>query len=266
MPAETGAPPAPPEPALSIETPERVALTLEVAGLGTRALAYLVDAFILFFFWVTVGFALSILSKQGLTFADFQALQAVAQAAIVLGVFFLQWGYWTLFETLWGGRSPGKRALGIRAVRLDGAPEGFTDAALRNLGRAVDFLPVLYAAGLTAMMISPRSRRLGDLLAGTVVVRERKVDLSRYDAPAAAAATPAAPASVLALSAAEFELVSGFLARAGALEAQARARVALKLAEPLAGRLPEGKRAEPLASAAAAEEFLRSLVAGSGRG
>lgn len=248
------------DPALDIETPERVSLSLEVAGLGTRALAYLVDAFVLFLFWVTALFLLSILRSQGISFADFQGLQSVVQAALVFGVFFLQWGYWTFFETLWGGRSPGKRALHIRVVRLEGGPETFADAALRNLGRVVDFLPLLYATGLTAMMVSPRSRRLGDLLAGTVVVRERKVDLSRYDAPA----RPSGPSAV-ALSAAEFELVSGFLARAASLDPASRERVALKLAEPLARRLPEDRRAAPLASGAAAEAFLASLL-GSGRG
>ena len=259
------------DPALSIETPERVLLTLDVAGLGTRALAYLVDAFLLFLFWVTVLFALSIVRTQGLSFADFQALQAVVQAAIVLGVFFLQWGYWTFLETLWGGRSPGKRALRIRVVKLEGSPETFSDAALRNLGRVVDFLPVFYAAGLTAMMVSPRSRRLGDLLAGTVVIRERVVDLSRYDARASG---PSA-GSAVALTPAEFELVSGFLSRAASLDPQARERVALKLAEPLARRLPEDRRAATLSSGAAAEAFLESVVvlprpdapsAGAGRG
>ncbi|MGC4120094.1 MAG: RDD family protein [Myxococcales bacterium] len=267
MAAAPGAPP--PDSALSIETPERVSLNLDIAGMGTRALAYLVDAFILFLFWVTVLFVLSILRTQGVSLADFQALQTLVQAAIVLGIFFLQWGYWTLFETLWGGRSPGKRVLHIRVVKLEGAPEGFSEAALRNLGRLVDFLPVLYATGLTAMMASPRSRRLGDLLAGTVVVRERKVDLSRYDArsspSASSAPSPAASAAAIALSAAEFELVSGFLARAASLDPQARERVALKLAEPLAKRLPEAKRSEPLAGGAAAEAFLESLVR-AGRG
>ncbi|HEY3448728.1 MAG TPA: RDD family protein [Myxococcales bacterium] len=260
MAVDPGAPP-PPDPALSIETPERVSLSLDVAGLGTRALAYILDAFILFFFWASVIFVLALAIQRDLV-SSFQSLQTVAQVALSLGVFFLQWGYWTLFETLWGGRSPGKRALRIRVVKLEGSPEAFSDAALRNLGRVVDFLPMLYAAGLTAMMVSPHSRRLGDLLAGTVVVRERKVDLSRYDAPAGPAPSSS---SAVALTPGEFELVSGFLSRATSLDPQARERVALKLAEPLARRLPEAKRNEPLANGAAAEAFLRALT-GSGRG
>lgn len=250
---------APAEPSLSIETPERVALELDVAGLGTRALAYLVDFFILFFFWVTVLFVTSIARADGISVDELYALESLVQAALVLAAFGLQWGYWVGFETLWRGRTPGKRVLRVRVVRLDGAPVGFAECALRNLGRVVDFLPLLYATGMTAMMLSPRSRRLGDLIAGTVVIRERQVDLSRYDAPAARPAASAIP-----LSAAEYELVSGFLSRAAVLEPEARERLALKLAEPLARRLPAERQAAPLASGAAAEDFLKSLAAGHG--
>ena len=259
MAAAPGTPSA--DPALSIETPERVALSLDVAGLGTRSLAYLVDALLLFLFWVALYFVLSLARADVITFDGFRALRSVVQAVIVLGAFALQWGYWTFFETLWGGRSPGKRALRIRVVRLEGAPETFADAALRNLGRWIDFLPLAYAVGLASMIVSPRSRRLGDLLAGTVVVRERQVDLSRYDG--AGKVGEVAP-HALDLSPAELELVLGFVARAATLDPEARARVALKLAEPLARRLPDEARARVLETAAAAEAFLGALVAGRG--
>jgi hypothetical protein len=177
------------------------------------------------------------------------------QALLVLALFLVQWGYWVGFETLWAGRSPGKRALGIRVVRLDGSPVGFAEVALRNLGRVADFLPILYAVGITAMAVNPRSRRLGDLLAGTLVVRERPVDLSRYDQGAGAPRVLGAQ-----LTASEYELVASFLARAGSLDAGARERVALGLAEPLARRLPPERRQAVLASGADAEGFLRELA------
>ncbi len=244
---------------LLVETPERVQLCLDVAGLGTRALAYLVDFLVLFLFWVTLAFAASLLSSQGLSLDDFRALRGTVQALLALAVFLVQWGYWVGFETLGSGRSPGKRALRIRVVRLDGAPVGFAETALRNLGRVADFLPVFYAVGLTAMAVNARSRRLGDLLAGTVVVRERSVDLSRYE-------QPAGPPRVLAaqLSAGEYELVTTFLARASSLEAGARERVARKLAEPLARRLSPEAQAAALASGEAAEAFLKDLAQGHG--
>ncbi len=242
------------DPSLTVETPERVELSLDVAGLGTRALAYLVDALALFLFWVTAAFVFS-LFKQGVSFEDFQALDAFVQAAIVIGAFLVQWGYWTLFETVWEGRSLGKRALRIRVVKVDGSPVGFTDVALRNLGRVADFLPGFYALGLVTMVANPRSRRLGDLLAGTLIVREHKVDLSRYEQ---AAAGPVA--SSASLTAAEYELVTRFLERAEQLEPEARERVALKIAEPFAERLGGENKAEHLRDGRAAESFLRTLL------
>jgi uncharacterized RDD family membrane protein YckC len=253
-------PPAPGQaPTLLVETPERVQLSLDVAGLGTRALAYLVDFLILFLSWATLAFAASLLSSRGLSLDDFRALRSTVQALLVLALFLVQWGYWVGFETLWAGRSPGKRALRIRVVRLDGAPVGFAEVALRNLGRVADFLPILYAVGITAMAVNPRSRRLGDLLAGTLVVRERPVDLSRYDQPAGAPRVLAAQ-----LTASEYELIASFLARAGSLEAGARERVALRLAEPLARGLAPERRQAALAGGTAAEAFLRELARGHG--
>jgi len=243
------------DPSLSFETPERVALSLDVAGLGTRALAYLIDALIILFFWLSILVLVSVARKEGVGLEDFSALASLAQAALVCGLFAVQWGYWVFFESLWNGRSPGKRAIGIRVVKTDGSPADFTDAALRNLGRVGDFLPVFYGVGLTAMMISSKSRRLGDLLAGTLVVRERRADLSRYGSVSFSEA-----ASGLALSPAETELVLSFLARADQMAHEARGRVALKIAEPFAERLLPEKRGAPMASPAAAEAFLKSLV------
>jgi len=254
------APPAPlADPALSIETPERVELSLDVAGLGTRALAYLVDAFVLFLFWVTVLFVISIVQRQGISLEEILGLRSLVQAALALGIFALQWGYWVFFETIWAGRSPGKRLLHIRVVKLDGGPAGFAEASLRATGRVADFLPLFYAVGLLAMMVSAHSRRLGDLLAGTLVVRERQADLSRYDAK------PQRPtATGLSLAPAEYELVSDFLSRAAQLAPEARTRVALKIAEPFAKRLPAEKQQAPLSNGPAAEAFLQSLVDGHG--
>lgn len=247
------------DPALAIETPERIELCLEVAGLGTRALAYLVDAAVLFVFWASVLIVASIARIRGIGLDELSSLGSVMKAILVFAAFALQWGYWVLFETLWDGRSPGKRALRIRVVRLDGSPVGFVEAALRNLGRVADFLPMLYGVGLTAMMVNARSRRLGDLLAGTIIIRERRADLSRYDR-----APLPATASVVVLASSEFELVSDFVARADDLGPEARDRIALKVAEPFAQRLPEQERSKVLASGAAAETFLKSLVASHG--
>ncbi|MFN7133634.1 MAG: RDD family protein, partial [Myxococcales bacterium] len=176
-------------------------------------------------------------------FAD---LAGVLQALLVLAAFAVQWGYWIAFELLWRGQSPGKRLLKLRVVTLEGRPVGFFESALRNVARTADFLPFGYALGLLTMASNERSRRLGDLLAGTVVIRERRVDLSRYDAAATARAVDAE----------EFELLADFLARRQWLSPAARERVALELAAHFAERQSQ----PPPANAAEAEARLERLV------
>jgi uncharacterized RDD family membrane protein YckC len=105
---------------------------------------------------------------------DGDAAFYVVLAFIVLVVFFVFWGYFVLFETVWNGQTPGKRWTGLRVIQEGGYPIGFSHAAIRNIVRLVDFLPVYYVVGATVMLIDKRSRRLGDLLAGTIVVRERR--------------------------------------------------------------------------------------------
>ena len=96
----------------------------------------------------------------------------VVLALIVLIYFALFWGYFMLFETLWSGQTPGKRAGRLRVIRRDGQPVGAGEVLIRNLVRIVDFLPGFYGIGLVVMFIDKEARRLGDMAAGTIVVRE----------------------------------------------------------------------------------------------
>ena len=159
-----------------IETPEQIGLEYDIAGLGTRFLAALVDSIIL---WVAIAaffcvgtFGLSSLAEAFTGEGDTGLV--VALALLILFVFFVFWGYYMLFETIWHGQTPGKRWTGLRVIQEGGYPIGFSHAAIRNIVRLIDFLPVYYVVGATVMLIDKRSRRLGDLLAGTIVVRERK--------------------------------------------------------------------------------------------
>jgi uncharacterized RDD family membrane protein YckC len=174
---------------LVFETPERVSLSLDVAGLGTRVLAYLVDLFIVFLFWVTV---LLVYSLFGDALKQVQALSGGMQLLLGLATILTSWGYDVLFETLWRGQSPGKRVVGLRVVKSDGSPVGFVEAAIRNLARIADVFPALYTTGALCVALTPRHQRLGDLLAGTLVVKERAYDLSRYSG-VPTAATASAP-------------------------------------------------------------------------
>jgi hypothetical protein len=94
-------------------------------------------------------------------------------AVYALIAFGFLWGYYIFFETLWDGQTPGKRRARLRVIRSDGLPIGFAEAAIRNLVRMVDFLPAYYGVGVVAMFVDGRSRRLGDLAAGTLVVRDK---------------------------------------------------------------------------------------------
>lgn len=152
---------------VAFETPERVVFRHRIAGPAPRAMAWLVDAMIqTALFALLVGIALAAgVSLGGLG-------PGVAQAILMLGLFAMQWVYGAVVEGWWRGRTPGKALLGLRVVRSDGGPIGWPEAVLRNLVRGADALPGLYVVGLSTMAIDPRMRRLGDLVAGTMVVAQ----------------------------------------------------------------------------------------------
>ncbi|MFP2933486.1 RDD family protein, partial [Pyxidicoccus sp. 3LG] len=181
-------------PHLDVATPERVALTLPVAGIGYRCLAWLVDAALLFFFWLVAYFVFTLLVSDVL--GVLRGLSGLAQTLLVVGLFATQWLYWTLGEVFFHGQTAGKRALGIRVVRMDGSPVGLYESAVRNLCRAVDFLPAAYATGCISMLMTRQHRRLGDLLAGTLLVREERIDLDKYTAAPGSGALGAVDSAV----------------------------------------------------------------------
>lgn len=150
-----------------ILTPEAVNITYRVAGIGTRFLAALIDAAILIISVLVIIAGAAAVSTLG----SFGSTAGLILASSLF--FFLLWGYFLVFETLWSGQTPGKRALKIRVIKTSGYPIGFVDAVIRNLVRVVDFLPSLYGVGVLTMFISSQSRRLGDYAAGTIVVWER---------------------------------------------------------------------------------------------
>lgn len=241
-------------PSLDVATPERVALNLPVAGIGYRCLAWLVDATLLFFFWVVAYFVFSLLVSDVL--GVFRGLSGLGQTLLGVGLFATQWLYWTLTEVFLGGQTLGKRVVGIRVVRADGSPVGVYESAVRNLVRAVDFFPLMYATGCITMLLTRQHRRLGDLLAGTLLVREERIDLDKYTA-AAEAPRVAAPVGSERLSPDDVELILAFLSRAPMLEPEARQRLGTRMVEQLGG-LSGAERDAVLASQEATESFLRA--------
>lgn len=141
----------------AVETPEGVTLTLRVAGPVARALAFGVDFMARIAFYMLVGRMMGSLGEAG-------------SGLMLLVIFVCEWFYPVFFEVLWGGRTPGKMALSLAVVHADGRPVTWGTSLLRNLLLFADFLPLGYLLGLISMLVSEDFRRLGDHVAGTVVI------------------------------------------------------------------------------------------------
>jgi uncharacterized RDD family membrane protein YckC len=220
---------------LTIDTPEQVGLEFPLAGLGSRFLAFAIDTL-----WqVVVGLVavlLMVLVIPGMTmFGPSAGIWAVAVWG--LGAFIVYWGYFAVFEALWKGQTPGKRELGIRVIKDTGAGITPQDAMARNLLRAVDSLPGFYGVGIITMFLSDQNKRLGDYVAGTVVVHERPAEESRLywnTREAAGEEIYAMPN----MSPQELEMLENFLARRIEIESDMRYRLAHEIADRLAKRIP----------------------------
>jgi uncharacterized RDD family membrane protein YckC len=174
-----------PDEAWRIDTPENVAFDYAVAGIGSRFLAAIVDSLLILVLQAVVNVTMLLLA--GLLGASSAGMGTgpLGWLFAVLGLvsFVLLWGYYVFFEILWNGQSPGKRWVGLRVIRIDGTPITASESVIRNLVRLVDFLPVYYGIGVVTMFVNDRARRLGDLAAGTIVVRDRgPVTLESLDA------------------------------------------------------------------------------------
>lgn len=156
---------------INIDTPELVAIEMPLAGIGSRFIALLVDYLI----WGAGLFLLFILAILLLpALHAFNRLSAQwAEAILIFILFLLNWGYFTLFEAFWNGRTPGKRVARIRVIQRSGRSIGLVESMARNLVRYVDQLPFFYGIGVIAMFVTSQHQRLGDLAAGTLVVRDR---------------------------------------------------------------------------------------------
>jgi len=158
---------------LDIQTPENIAFDYQIAGIGSRFLATLLDTVLVGLLQLVVILVLVLILKayDGSIFAGQLSAWVIAIFGLVTAIFY--WGYYVYFEMLWNGQSPGKRWVGLRVIRSDGTPITLSESLIRNLARLVDFLPVAYGIGIITMFIDKQSRRLGDLAAGTLVVQDR---------------------------------------------------------------------------------------------
>ena len=245
-----------------IVTPEAVVLEFETAGLASRLIAAFLDAVIQLLVLVAVLLAAFGLGGLGVE------LGGLARALLYVLLFLLVFGYPTAFETLWRGRTPGKAALGLRVVTIEGGPIRFRHAAIRAILGLFDKYLGSGLVGVVAVLGTRRNQRVGDLVAGTIVLRER----SGARAPAAVrfSAPPGLEGYVASLDVArlgheDYGTVRSFLLRASSLSPAARAHLAGQLAGPLAARLatapPPGLPAEVFLVCVAAAHQQRNAPA-----
>jgi uncharacterized RDD family membrane protein YckC len=219
---------------LSIDTPEQTALEYPIAGLGSRFLALLADTAIqvvLGIFVVllggVIGFGLREVGGLGPQWT---------LAIIVILIFLLNSGYFALFEIFWNGQTPGKRLAQVRVIKDDGRPIGTYEAIVRNAVRLVDMLPTMYGIGLISIFLSGQSKRLGDFVAGTVVVHEKTLAGVRpYMETTIDDTLP--PIDVSQVTLEEVRLIETFLNRRDSLGSYVRTSMASQISNRLASNM-----------------------------
>jgi uncharacterized membrane protein SpoIIM required for sporulation/uncharacterized RDD family membrane protein YckC len=229
---------------VDIETPELVVVSYTIAGLGSRVYAGLIDLVICIVTFIAVIIAFAALSpKDGdLTrpFTRAGSSTAWAFALVILAQFVLLWGYYLLFEGLRDGQTPGKRMVGLRTVRDGGYSVGFSASSVRNLMRIVDMQPLFcYAVGITSIGFSKSGKRLGDIVAGTLVVRETMVPQPREIVARGGSAAALSVTAAAQLTDDELELLVRWADRRMALEPERRQQLTAQVARRLARALPE---------------------------
>jgi uncharacterized RDD family membrane protein YckC len=232
------------EETLIIETPERVPLHFALASIGNRFLACAIDHGLQLFAMTIIAIAFILVAD----FVDFEgSLKSAPKwvyAILILVVFLIWTGYFIFFEWVWNGQTPGKRWLKLRVIREDGRPVTFWEAAVRNLLRIFDIMPFpFYSIGLICVFASNRDQRVGDMVAGSVVVREREAEAPTFDQVFAAPVSDAAlrrsfrpvlfNASLHAVTENEIEVVEAFLRRRWDLPDYPRQWMAWRVATPL---------------------------------
>ncbi len=262
---------------INIDTPELVSIEMPLAGIGSRFIALLVDYLIWFAGLLVLVLASSVILPAIHAFNRIS--ETWAEALVIFTFFLLNWGYFTLFEAFWNGRTPGKRVARIRVIQRSGRAIGLFESMARNLVRYVDQLPFFYGVGVIAMFVTKQHQRLGDLAAGTLVVRDREIETplwgdagsrtftAQFFAPSAPVPEPHSlvtlpAAGVAKLSSSDLEVLEGFFARRLDMSMETREAIASRIASAIQAKsglqIPEGASVETFLEAAARQ--LRDLA------
>ena len=237
----------------SLDTPESVAVSYPVAGIGSRFLALLIDSLIQTLVIIAVAIVMYV---AGLSLSGSAGYIVFGLGTLIIAVILL--GYFIFFEIIWNGQTPGKRAMRLRVILTSGYPLTPLAAIIRNVLRLVDALPSLYAVGVITMIVNKHARRVGDLVAGTMVIKEgREGTLAALTSAAPPAALPSSWGSGLGSSYGTYGapppglngtelyrltreddvLVRDFLSRRAALSPRRRYELAIQIAGVIHARI-----------------------------
>lgn len=269
------------EETLIIETPERVQLEFALASIGNRFLAVAIDHFIQYFSIILIAWlALSLAGYSSSDMAStperlFMEMPKWTIAALIIVLFLIFAGYFIAFEWLWNGQTPGKKLLKLRVIRDDGRPLTLWEAIARNLLRIGDAVPgfilPVYSVGLIVIFLNSRDQRLGDIFAGTVVIRERTDEAPTFAETFSSRVTDQAfirvqkttgtKANVSLLGEREVEVVESFLRRRWDLTERQRLWMAWRIALPIMYKLKPGYNTEDFSYEGFLEDILHSFHA-----
>ncbi len=269
------------EETLIIETPERVPLEFALASIGNRFLAVAIDHFIQYLSifliaWMAISLG-NLGGPSGIGDPEhfFSEMPKWTLAVMIVGIFVIFASYFILFEWLWNGQTPGKRLLKLRVIREDGRPLTLWEAIARNLLRIADAIPgfvfPVYSVGLITIFLSSRDQRLGDVFAGTVVIRERTDEAPSFadtfsnpvsDTAFSRVQKPVnTDANINSLNEREVEVVESFLRRRWDLTERQRLWMAWRVALPLMYKLKPNYDVENFTYEGFLEEILHRFHA-----
>lgn len=239
---------------VDIETPEQIEFSYSVAGIGSRGAAAALDAIIcvtsLIVLFLIVAFAVGYFGLPGKAGGGLSSFGWIFAGYLIVQ-FAVVWGYYVLFEGLWDGQTPGKRLMQLRVVHDGGYSVSFGASAVRNLLRVVDIMPVpLYVVGIIAAMLNRSRKRIGDLVAGTIVIKEGRSESARSPYRAQTSGSQAVPSQAVTaqLSDDEYAVLELYVIRRQTLEPERRRVLAAQLSDKFAKYLPTTADVSPAAS------------------
>jgi uncharacterized RDD family membrane protein YckC len=238
----------------TIETPEQVHLSFPIAGIGSRFMAFAIDTLIQTLGFISLSLLLAFLSPSLAKYVPDIGENWLLAIAII-AFFLLYWGYFAFFEAVWNGQTPGKRNVGIRVVKDSGRAINTYEAISRNFLRSIDQLPGMYVFGLISMAVSRENRRIGDYVAGTLVVHESAAEELNPELQDLGEKQSTLTVSTSALDVKDLQLIETFLHRRLSYEADVRHATAVRIAQHI-----EQKSAQPRTPGQSDEDYLQVMA------